>query len=289
MRLYRTFGIVPFALATLLSVPMQSQQIARADVPRGLHQDPQWEVIRPHLPDPATASAADLETAADVLRARRFPEDALEYYLFAIKRGGRSAPLYNKIGVVQMELHDYRSARASFKQALSIKKTDARAWNNMGALDYLAQNYVAAITEYKRAINLDKHAAVYRSNLATTYIEQKDYDSARPQLMAALQLDPKIFQTAGTGGTSAHILTAGDRARFCFEMARTYAQRGDVPSMLRYLAMAKEAGFDLAPEMASDSMLMRYRKDPRVIAIEKNSDLLQPTPDVPAAELKPLE
>jgi hypothetical protein len=52
------------------------------------HQNPVWESVRAHLPDPTTATAVQLESAADVLRARRFLEDAIDYYGFALQRGG---------------------------------------------------------------------------------------------------------------------------------------------------------------------------------------------------------
>ena len=53
------------------------------------HQDPQWQTVKPHLPDPASATEQQLETVGDVLRARRFPEDALDYYTYALRRGGQ--------------------------------------------------------------------------------------------------------------------------------------------------------------------------------------------------------
>ena len=59
------------------------------DATRRSSQDPQWLAVKPHLPDPATASADKLEMAGDVLRARRFPEDALDYYQYALRRGGK--------------------------------------------------------------------------------------------------------------------------------------------------------------------------------------------------------
>src|ERR1700750_1948709 len=73
-----------------------------SDVERlALHQSDEWVSLESHLPHPTTASAADLETAGDVLRARRFPEDALDYYGYAIARGGKMSTLLNKMGVVR--------------------------------------------------------------------------------------------------------------------------------------------------------------------------------------------
>ncbi len=73
------------------------------------HQDPQWDSVKTHLPDPATATAEQLELVGDVLRARRFPEDALDYYIYALKKGGSPVMLMNKIGVTQFEPSTYCS------------------------------------------------------------------------------------------------------------------------------------------------------------------------------------
>ena len=69
------------------------------------------QIVKPHLPDPATATAEQLETVGDVLRARRFPEDALDYYRYALKRGAIEVMLMNKIGVTQLELRHTAAAR----------------------------------------------------------------------------------------------------------------------------------------------------------------------------------
>jgi len=80
-----------------------------------LHNSPDWELLAPHLPDPQTASVAKLETAGDVLLARRFPEDALDYYGYAMARGGDIGVLLNKMGVVRLELRQPELAREKYK------------------------------------------------------------------------------------------------------------------------------------------------------------------------------
>src|ERR1700761_4705741 len=75
-----------------------------SDVERAaLHNSTEWQILQPHLPNPKTASAQDLEIAADVLRARRFPEDALDYYGYAMARGGDVSELLNKMGITRLE------------------------------------------------------------------------------------------------------------------------------------------------------------------------------------------
>ena len=94
-------------------------------------------------------------------------------------------------------------------------------------MEYLDGRFGSAISNYKRAIKLDKKAATYHSNLASAYIEERDFESARKEFGIALTLDPELFEHRGTAGVTAHLLSSDDRARFCFEMARLYAQRGD--------------------------------------------------------------
>ena len=240
------------------------------------HQDPSWDLVKLHLPDPATATREQLETVGDVLRARRFPEDALDYYLYALKRGGgNQVMLLNKIGVTHLELRHTAAARSYFQTATKLQKKDPVAWNNLGAVEYMDGRFATAISDYNRAIKLNKTSAIYHSNLATALFEEKRYKDARAQYKIALQLDPDMAHHDGTGGLTAHMLSPEDHARYCFEMARLYAELGDETNMLRYLTMASEGGFDVMSEMRSDPKLDHYRKDTRVLLLVQNAKALR--------------
>jgi tetratricopeptide (TPR) repeat protein len=212
----------------------------------------------------------------DVLRARRFPEDALDYYTYAMQRGGgNEVTLMNKMGVTQLDLRHTAAARAYFERAIKLKQKDAVAWNNLGAVEYIDGRFATAISDYSRAIKLNKTSAIYHANLATAYFEEKNYKSARQQFKAALKLDPEMAHRDGTGGLTAHMVSPEDHARYCFEMARLYTELGDETNMLHYLTMASEAGFDVMGEMRSDDMMSHYRKDPRIIMLVKNAHALR--------------
>ena len=274
------FGLLSAPSPLVAELPAGLQQNApnttNTEAVRALrHQDPQWESVRLHLPDPATATKEQLETVADVLRARRFPEDALDYYLFALRRGGNDVMLMNKIGVTQLELRHTAAARAYFQRAIQLQKKDPVAWNNLGAVEYMDGRFATAISDYNRAIKLNKTSAIYHSNLATALFEEKRYKDARAQYKIALQLDPDMAHHDGAGGLTAHMLSPEDHARYCFEMARLYAELGDETSMLRYLTMASEGGFDVMGEMRSDAKLDHYRKDTRVILLVQNAKALR--------------
>jgi tetratricopeptide (TPR) repeat protein len=227
------------------------------------------------LPDPATAAAQALELQADILRARRFPQDALDYYRYALARGGNAASLLNKLGLTELEMHNVEFARAYFQRSVKLDRKSAAAWNNLGAVNYLDRMSAQAVSNYKRAIKLDKRQAVFHANLATVSFEIKDYSKARHEIAAALELDPQVFEQQGTGGVAAHVLSSQDQAQFYFEMAKMYAREGLEEQMLHSLATAAEAGMDVQSEMGKDPHLAMFVLDPRVLLLVHNAELLR--------------
>ena len=239
------------------------------------HATPEWALIAPHLPDPQTGSPEKLAEAADVLRARRLQEDALDYYRYALKRGGDETKLENEIGVTLLELNRFAEARIAFKRAVKVKPKYAQGWNNLGAAEYSAGNPKVALVDYLRAVKLDKKTAVYHSNLGTAYFEMKDYESARSEFERAVKLNPGVFQEGGWAGVEAHVLSTSDRARYCFEMAKMAARQHDADNMVRWIARSSEAGFDVKAEMAGDKDFELYRKDPRILMAIQNAKAIR--------------
>jgi len=268
MRLRELLSVSALTLL-LLPFPLKAQSNALPQstldyLRQSAHESPDWKLIQPHLPDPATASVEMLEMQGDLLRVRRFPDDAIDYYNYALKRGGDPAALYNKIGITQMELGNASIARAYLQRVVKLRRKDPQAWNNMGAVEFMARDLNGAIQCYRHAIKLNKNYAVSHSNLGMAYVEKKDYDSAKAELLLALKLDPQIFTRSSASGASLHMMTAGDRANFCFQMAKVYARTGNEAEMLHQLQTASEAGMDVQREMVRDADLARYVKDPRV-------------------------
>jgi tetratricopeptide (TPR) repeat protein len=236
-----------------------------------LHASPDWKLVEPHLADPTTATAVQLELQGDVLRARRFPEDALDYYGYAMARGGNVSELLKKMGVVRLELQQTSLARSMFVRCVRAHKNDAEAWNDLAATDYVMGAYPAAISEYKHALRLDKKSAVMHSNLGMAYFSNKDADSARAEFARALRLDPRILETRDEGGVTAHVLATKDFAGFCFEMARMFAQQQRPESMRLWLSKASERGYDVREGMRENAVFHPYLKDPQIQMILQNT------------------
>jgi len=283
MRVRSALVILSLAAATsAASVFAQSTkptpQPARltSDVERAaLHNSSEWQLIQPHLPDPQTASASALETAADVLRARRFPEDALDYYGYAMARGGDVSELLNKMGITRLELRQNDLARQMFLRTVRARKNDAQGWNNLGVTEYADHNFHAAIVDYKRATKLNRKSAVFHSNLAMAYFEDKDMESARAQFALAIKIDPGILQQRDSGGSTAQIIGSQNYAELCFEMARLFAGNQNVEATRLWLAKASEGGYDVHTAMLNDIVFKPYIKDPEVILMLSNAEHLR--------------
>ncbi|HEY4382736.1 MAG TPA: tetratricopeptide repeat protein [Acidobacteriaceae bacterium] len=275
-RLHRSaLGLLCIAAAAAWSFPQMIAQDPPMPIHTRLHDSEQWNQIAPHLPDPTTASAKTLEEQADILRARRFPEDAMDYYRYAMNRGGSQAKLLNKLGLAELELKNIQLARVYFQRVVKMDKQNAEGWNNLGAVEFVDGKKSTAVSDYKRAIKLNKREAVFHANLANAYFETRDFRGARREIAAALELNPRIFEDQGTGGIAAHVLSSEDRARFSFEMAKMYARSDMIEPMLHSLSVAAEAGMDIRQEMEHDPVLAKFQMDQRVLVIVHNAQLLR--------------
>ena len=150
VRLSSLLPVLLFVGVAIGSVAAHAQDLSELRSARELaHESDDWKAIALHLPDPATAAVQVLELQGDVLRARRFPEDALDYYNYAIQRGGDLERLLKKIGVAQLEMHNIVLARLYFAKAVKLRKNDAEAWNNLAAVEYLQRQYASAVHDYR--------------------------------------------------------------------------------------------------------------------------------------------
>lgn len=259
-------------LSMLTAGPFARAQNGTLPVAADPHSSAEWAIVAPHLPDPVKGSPDTLETAADVLRARRFPADAITFYKAAMINGGNRGRLLKKEGVVHLEMQQGLLARLCFQQAERMNKKDPEAWNNLGAADFMLGNTHAAISEYKHAVKLNRSSAVYHSNLALAYFEARDGGGARKELAKAFELDPEIMHHSDSGGYNLQVLASTHYAEICFEMAHVYAVQNDPETTISWLTKASERGFDIRSEMRGDPVLAPFLRDERVKLLIANND-----------------
>jgi tetratricopeptide (TPR) repeat protein len=268
-----------FLLTNAISFPspLTAQNIPDSKSTRErLHESSQWHAVEQHLPNRLTSTPEVLEAEGDILRARRLPDDAMDYYNFAFQNGGDAARLLNKLGLVAIEIQDVPWARAYFQSVVRIDRQSADGWNNLGTTEFLSGRPAYAVADYSRAVKLDPNRPAFHCNLAAALFQQDDFYNARKEMAAALKLDPQAFERANeVSGAATQVFPSEGRGRLSFEMARLYAKSGAEEQMLHALAMSSEAGFDVLHGIHHDAVLARYASDPRVAVLVHNAQSLR--------------
>jgi tetratricopeptide (TPR) repeat protein len=212
------------------------------------------------------------EEHGDLFMARKMYREAVDSY----KQGPKNSPVIrNKIGIAYHQLGDFAAARKYYEQAIRIDKKYADAINNLGTVYYAEKKYGAAISRYKKAIAAKPGTASFWSNLGTAYYSRGKFDEMTKAYAKALEYDPDIFEHRGTVGTELQDRSVTDRARYHFELARMYAQRGKNELALQYLRRSLEEGLKdkvrmtQAPEFAAlrdtDEFKELLALEPRVL------------------------
>jgi tetratricopeptide (TPR) repeat protein len=204
--------------------------------------------------------------------ARKMYREAVDAY----KEGPKNSPVIrNKIGIAYHQLGDFAAARKYYEQAIRLDKKYADAINNLGTVYYAEKKYRAAISRYKKAIDAKPGTASFWSNLGTAYYSRGKFEEMTQAYAKALEYDPEIFEHRGTVGTELQDRTVSDRARYHYELARIYAQRGKNQLALQYLRRSLEEGLKdkvkltQAPEFAAlretDEFKELLTLEPRVL------------------------
>jgi tetratricopeptide (TPR) repeat protein len=212
------------------------------------------------------------EEHGDLFMARKMYREAVDSY----KQGPKNSPVIrNKIGIAYHQLGDFAAARKYYEQAIRIDKKYGDAINNLGTVYYAEKKYGAAISRYKKAIAAKPGTASFWSNLGTAYYSRGKFDLMTKAYAKALEYDPDIFEHRGTVGTELQDRSVTDRARYHFELARMYAQRGKNELALQYLRRSLEEGLKdkvkmtQAPEFAglrdTDEFKELLALEPRVL------------------------
>jgi len=221
---------------------------------------PQLRTIDPPSPD---ASAVDLESRGDQLRAVKLYLDALDYYHAAMAKEPTSSRLWNKIGIAQLMMQRYGEAKKSFEKSIKADRKFADAYNNLGVVMYEARKFGAAVKEYHKAIAIDGTSASFYSNLGAALFSKKEFDPAVVAYQKAVELDPDVFERSSRGGVTAQLPSPEDRAHYDYTVAKLYAKMGFSDRSLEYLRKAMEENYKDFKNVYKDAEFAELRKDKR--------------------------
>src|SRR5216683_1243370 len=175
-------------------------------------------------------------------------------------------PVYlNKLGIALHFQMALGQALKYYERALKVDPTYADAENNIGTVWYQRNKYGKAIKAYQKAINIRSDMAVLYSNLGYAYFGDKKYEQAISSFRQALALDPQLFEhSSSRSGSVLQDRSVGDRGRFYFLLAKSFAEAGNLERCLIYLRKAKDEGYKELSLVKSDPSFAAVLKDPAV-------------------------
>jgi tetratricopeptide (TPR) repeat protein len=260
-----------------LSVPSAGQTFFEtrdaAVAPRVAQSQPQSPtessviVVKPGLTD---------EQLADLYMARKDYREAAMAYKRLADQNPQNPVYLNKLGIALHQQAALGAALKYYERASKVDPSYADAQNNIGTIWYQRKKYGRAIKAYQKAINIRGDMAVLHSNLAYAYFGDKKYQEAISSFRQALSLDPQLFEhNSSRSGSILQDRSVGDRGRFYFLLAKSFAEAGNLERCLIYLRKAKDEGYKELSAVKSDPSFAAVLKDPAV------QEVLAPKPPQP--------
>lgn len=213
--------------------------------------------------DLARMSVPELLDRGDVLRASKAYPEALECYRIASAKAPKDSTVWNRRGITNLQMADYRTAKQDFKRAIKLNKNYAEAINNLGVTHYALKEYKKAIQQYEKALWLDEMNGVFHANLAAAWLARHQVERATAEYARAFELDQSIFERRAQSGITAHLSAPEDRAQYAYLLAKLYAKAGDYDRALAQLKIAREHGYSRLNDAYKDEEFAKLRKDAR--------------------------
>jgi len=208
------------------------------------------------------------EQMADLSMARKEYREAAGMYKRLADQSPRNPVYLNKLGIALHQLTDLNTALKYYEKAVKADPQYADAENNIGTIWYQRKRYGKAIRAYHKAIAMRNDMAVLYSNLGYAYFGEKKYEESISSFRQALALDPQLFDHAGSrNGSILQDRSVGDRGRFYFLLAKSFAEAGNFERCLIYLRKAKEDGYAALNEVKTDPAFAAFAKQPAILEI----------------------
>jgi tetratricopeptide (TPR) repeat protein len=273
-----------FVLLLTLSIPSTGQTFVETPgapvAPRAVQSQAQAPaqspaessviVVKPGLTD---------EQLADLYMARKDYREAAFSYKRLADQNPRNPVYLNKLGIALHQQAALGPALKYYERASKVDPSYADARNNIGTIWYQRKKYGRAIKAYQKAIDIRGDMAVLHSNLAYAYFGDKKYEQAISSFRQALVLDPQLFEhNSSRSGSVLQDRTVGDRGRFYFLLAKSFAEAGNLERCVIYLRKAKDEGYKELAAVKLDPSFAAVLQDPAIqeVLAPKSPDGTQP-------------
>jgi tetratricopeptide (TPR) repeat protein len=179
------------------------------------------------------------EERGDIFMARKMYREAIDQY----RQAPETAVTLNKIGIAYHQTVDLRAAQRYYERSIKRDPRYSESMNNLGTVFYAEKRYNRALRQYEKAIKLSPASASIYSNIGTAHFAKKEYKEAFEAYQQAVKLDPEVFEHQDSYGVLLQESTIGERARFHYYLAKTYAQAGMIDQAIQCVRKSLEEGF----------------------------------------------
>lgn len=178
----------------------------------------------------------------NVLLKEGKPQEAVRYYLKAIRMHPKFALAYNNLGIAYDNLGMYEDAIAAYKEAVRLDPNFVKAYNNL-AITYAKEGmYEDALSALRRALKLDPGYAIGYVNLGKLYTMTKEYGRAEEALRRALNLRPDFAYAYGLLGSVYLRMKEEGKAISCFRRALELEPEGPRANYISSILKKLEGG-----------------------------------------------
>ena len=249
-----------------LSIPSAGQSLLEnASTPVA----PRWPQAQPQSPAESSVIVVKPELSdeqlADLYMVRKDYREAAQVYKRLADQNPQNPVYLNKLGIALHQQSALSQALKCYERAWKADPTYADAQNNVGTIWYQRKRYGKAIKAYQKAIAIRSDMAVLHSNLGYAYFGEKKYEQAITSFRQALALDPQLFEhNSSRSGSILQDRTVGDRGRFYYLLAKSFAAAGNVERCLVYLRKAKDEGYKELAAAKTDPTFAAVLKDPGI-------------------------
>jgi len=126
---------------------------------------------------------------------------------------------------------------------------------------YGEKDYHKAESYYRKAMRLKPNCASFYSNLGTAYFAEHKYKKGLEAYQRAFAIDPNVFINESVE----RIAENGpieEQAQLNYELAKLYANAGNMDAALKYLRLAFIDGFDDMKKLKADKEFAALREKP---------------------------
>jgi tetratricopeptide (TPR) repeat protein len=250
--------LVTISLGTAqLFLPAAAAQSAQSTAPPGFVNASDTGLTTPVPRKPAVALTPEMR--GDIFMAEKKFREAAEMYQ---ENSKGSAVMLNKTGIAYHQMLQLNVAEKYYRMSLRVDPKYSEAVNNLGTIYYAKKSYRRAINQYKKALRINPESGSIWSNLAMGYFSRNDEVHAQEALQMALKLDPEVFEHRSTQGVLLQERSVGERSKFHYYLAHTYAKAGQIDLAMQYIRKALEEGFKERKKIQEDPAFAEMRELP---------------------------